>query len=128
MTDVFNNLKAMAASVKPPVLAVREFASALTEQADGTLQGRADVAGAGHAGQVDLDVIVPGLNNYRLTLLSVSHEISLYPAHVSSHLTPDHGPVAADDYDSLVKVLEEFLSDKRLTSPLVSLIAQVSHR
>ena len=68
-------------------------------------------------------LVVPTLDNYRLTLLSVNHAMSLYPATVSSGLARRGGEEAAD-YDDLLKKLESFLSDKVIKDTLVSLLAQ----
>ena len=68
-----------AAKIRTPAGILREQASALTEQTQGTLVGVVETKGSGDKLQVNLAISVPSLNDYRFRILLYLQPLELYP-------------------------------------------------
>jgi hypothetical protein len=114
-----------SATIRTPLSILREQATALTEQTNGLLVGQVEVTQQADGNLViNLDIVVPGLNDYRARILSYQQPISLYPGRLSGM-----GVLGTD----LVNTEEQFLgsvrkvlSSQHIKNVLTSLISQVA--
>jgi hypothetical protein len=114
-----------SATIRTPLSILREQATALTEQTNGLLVGQVEVTQQADGNLViNLDIVVPGLNDYRARILSYQQPISLYPGRLSGM-----GVLGTD----LVNTEEQFLgsvrkvlSSQHIKNVPTSLISQVA--
>lgn len=107
--------------VETPKSILVDQANILTKATDGLLEGRIDSDAEGDHFSHDLDVIVPSLNNYVYTLITVEHEIELYPTTVTG---PD-GEIECQNDEEFKTKLGEVLRSKKVRRVLSSLLSQI---
>ncbi len=112
-----------AAAIRTPLSILREQASALTQQTHGVLVGEAATKSEGDKLVVSLDVVVPGLNDYRYRVLTYRQPLEMYPGHFR-----DSGDVMQiiGNETSFVEAVKGALSSQKVKNVLTSLLAQVS--
>ncbi len=103
---------------------LREQASALTQQTQGVLVGEATTKLQGDDLVVTLDVVVPGLNDYRYRVLMYEQPLEMYPGFFLAPVD-DPGKTIADEA-SFVAAVKAALASQRVKNALTSLLAQVS--
>jgi hypothetical protein len=112
-----------AALIRTPLSILREQASALTEQTRGVLVGEAVAKQDGDDLVVWLDVVVPGLNEYRYRVLRYRQPLEMYPGDFWA-LGSHKGSIA--DEPKFIEAVKEALSSDKAKNVLTSLLTQVS--
>jgi hypothetical protein len=114
-------------TVRTPKAILQEQADLLTKATGGLLVGKVydlfSLAGKGRF-RYDLDVVVPALNNYRYTVLTVDHPLELYPLVLSTDRSP--GAVTLATAEEFEAQLAKILGAPELRSALSHLVSQVS--
>jgi hypothetical protein len=110
--------------MRTPLSILREQASALTQQTHGVLVGDASIRWEGDQFVVSLDVVVPGLNDYRYRVLSYRQPVEMYPG--GFWAPGDLLPTTIGDETSFVAEVKAALSSQQVKNALTSLLAQVS--
>ena len=108
--------------VPTPKGILEQQANKLTTATRAVLRGRVTQRESGIGFYYDLDVVVPGLNNYVYTILTINHGIQLYPVWVGSD-SPQRS-VKCDDEKQYLEVLEGILSSKDVKFILSRLLSQ----
>ena len=108
--------------LRTPVSILREQATILGDQTNNVLVG--DVITTQRGGNIvsEFEIVAPALDNYRVTVLTISHDMTLYPLLVIRHL--GGGNVQCTDETSFKAVLKETLSGKRVHQIVNSLLSQ----
>lgn len=112
-----------AAAIRTPLSILREQASALTQQTHGVLVGEAEAKADGDELVVSLDVVVPGLNDYRYRVLTYRQPLEMYPGSVWGSGVETQ---TISDETRFVSVVKAALSSQKVKNVLTSLLAQVS--
>src|ERR1022692_4548993 len=68
--------------IRTPTQVLKEQATALTDMTKGALQGEVSVSHRGGEFSLDLDIVVPALDNYRYLVVRANHKLDLYPVEV----------------------------------------------
>lgn len=120
------------ALIRTPLSILREQASALTQQTQGVLVGEAatktdvgPLAGKPDVNQlvVTLDVVVPGLNDYRYRVVTYRQPLEMYPGRF---FVSGGEWETIEDEDAFVNAVKAALSSQRTEKVLTSLLSQVS--
>jgi hypothetical protein len=112
-------------TIRTPKEILEEQALALTSGTNGLLVGHVDARQNQPTFAYDLDVMVPLLNNYVYTILSINHRITLYPVTVTSatSLLPS---VQCENEEQYTAAIERILSSKETKYILSRLLSQVT--
>ena|SRR5579864_2182059 len=121
--NLWGDLKAAAASIRTPASILKEIAGQLDKATDYVLIGQVDVQPTNGTITLDLDVRVPALNDYVITLLRCRHTLDLYPVHVESSYSEIKDATCKDAEDFLAK-LKENVQSGGVQKVLRSLLAQ----
>jgi len=112
------------ATLRTPVTILREQATALTEQTSGLLVGQVETNQKSDESLIiQLEIIVPALNDYRVRILNYEQPISLYPGRISGM-----GIIGSDLVESeegFVTSVRRVLSSQVIKNVLTSLMSQV---
>jgi len=120
-TNLWGNLEDLEI-VKTPKDILKEQAGFLTKATKGVLVGNVEEIDSRGIFQYDLNVEVPSLNNYVYTVLSIRHEIDLYPVHlINPSVKP---PLICKNEEDFIERLGESLSSKRVKTALSRLVSQ----
>src|SRR5205807_3389682 len=108
--------------LRTPVSILREQATILGDQTNNVLVG--DVITTKRGGNIvsEFEIVAPALDNYRVTVLTISHDMTLYPLLVIRHLGGSN--VQCPDETSFIAVLKETLPGKRVHQIVNSLLSQ----
>ena len=101
-----------------------EQASLLTEATKGVLVGQVSNNSIYGKFAYDLEVSVPALNNYTYTILTIQHQIELYPVRIITN-----GFVLSTECGSekeFISALTDILSSKEVKFVLSRLLSQAS--
>jgi hypothetical protein len=113
--------------VNSPKSILKEQAAFLDAKTNHILHGVVDDRTEHNRFVFDLDIVVPSLNDYRYTVLTVSHGIDLYPVSIESSGAP-RGPNGSmfdcDDEDEFKKALATILTSPRTKKVIASLLSQ----
>jgi len=130
--------------VKPPKIILSEQASAITELTKGVLSGHVYEGStkmyansssssfpssyhsdARDAFEYSLEIHAPALNNYSITIVSVSHGIDIYPVFLQNQVTRDpvNAGVLCNDEAELLAKLEHILNSPEVHRIVSSLLA-----
>jgi hypothetical protein len=112
------------AAVRTPLSILREQASALTQQTHGVLVGEAATRSEGDKLVVSLDIVVPGLNDYRYRVLTYRQPLEMYSGSIWDRGDLATKPIA--DETSFVAAVRAALSSQTVKNVLTSLLAQVT--
>ena len=112
--------------VRTPRTVLLEQAQYLTQAAKGILEGRVDdesidVAAAGF--RYDLNVRVPALNNFLVTVLWIEHGLELYPVRLMAR-RPVRDVSCANEAE-FEKAIESILTSPEVKTVLSRLLSQV---
>ncbi len=112
--------------VRSPKSLLDEQASVLTDATDGVLVGKVENSNfeTTNAFRYDLDVVVPTLNHYTYTLLSIQYPLDLYPVQINSR-TPIR-QVDCQNEEELERGIASILSSAEVRKILSRLISQAS--
>ena len=112
-------------SVRTPKGILKEQSEYLTEAMGGFLLGRIiALQTAGSEFIYDLDVVVPALNRYVYTVLSIRHTVELYPVELSAEKPPIN--VTCENEKDFVEAVSSVLSSAQVKAVLSSLHAQAN--
>jgi hypothetical protein len=116
-------------SAKPPAVILREQAENLTEMTTGALVGEVTTIGVG-SGRIGHSpaIVVPALNDYRYTLVTVYHGPELYPVNLKCLPTdPDARPLGtAANEAEYGALLRDALNSSEVKKVLAGLYAQAT--
>ena len=114
--------------IRTPLSILREQASALTQETKGVLVGQAEAQPDGGRIRVVLDVVAPGLNDYRYRVLEYTQPLEMYPGQLNGPggVNPLIPSVRIQDEPKFIDAVKEVLSSPRVKNVLASLLAQVS--
>ncbi|MCA9115787.1 MAG: hypothetical protein KDA79_11940 [Planctomycetaceae bacterium] len=105
---------------------LQEQAEILSTATEGILRGRVDERQCqdnNGALSYDLDIVVPSLNSYTYTLLTIEHPIELFPVHVYSL---SFKPTTCETEEEFEAAIENILSSSKVRQVLSSLLSQAS--
>src|SRR5580704_14983057 len=109
--------------VRTPKAILKEQADLLTQATSGVLEGAVNEEESSIKDfRYDLDIRVPTLNRYIYTVLSVHHDLELYPARVRS--SSPRVDQECDDEPKFAEVIGFILSSKEIRHILSRLISQ----
>jgi hypothetical protein len=111
------------ANLRTPLGILREQASALTEQTNGTLVGVVETDIRGGWMTQSLEISVPSLSDYRFRILTYEHSIHLYPGTMVSQ---SEAGIRIENEAGFVEALKVILTSDRIKSVLSSLLAQAN--
>jgi hypothetical protein len=110
-------------NIRTPLSILKEQAAALTEQTKGTLVGMVEVQkNSAEDLEIQLEVSVPALNDYRYRLVTYSQPIELYPGWLTVLSEPSR---TVADETTFVSQIKRALSSERVKNILTSLLSQV---
>ncbi len=111
-------------TVRTPKAILQEQADFLTGATEGALVGNVGVPFVVVGFQYSLDVQVPSLNHYVYTILTISHNVNLYPVRVDANATALS--VACEDEEQFEETISQILSSKEVKRVLSRLLSQAS--
>jgi hypothetical protein len=121
----WEKLKQQASELVPPVAVLREQAGLLTQATEGVIQGTVESEQSGRYTELTLSAVVPAMDNYSVGLLSVRHDVLLYPATVSGSWT-DKGARRCSTKEELEEHVVATLSEEGTQKVVASLFAQAT--
>ena len=124
-SNPWEKLKQHASELVAPIAVLREQAQLLSQATDGLIQGAVDSETSGKYVTVALTAYVPAMNNYSIVLLTVRHDVLLYPATVISPWadTPNR---RCNSKQELEEAVVAALSDDAIQKIVASLLAQAT--
>jgi hypothetical protein len=112
--------------IKTPFVILKEQAELLTEKTGGLLVGEASQRlfdeGFQEKFECVLRIVIPTLNNYNYTILSLSYGLGVYPLSLTAASKP---PVECSDEDEFKKELGKILKSKETQDVISKLFAHV---
>ena len=109
--------------VPTPKSHLREQADILSEATKYVLMGHvSEVVSPGGTFQLELNIIVQNLNNYKRTILEVTHKIEPYPLRVRDY--ENSVVYECKDEGEFLAILENILTSPKVRRVISSLIAQ----
>jgi len=110
-------------TVIPPVVFLKEQASALTKKTNGLVEGHIESSQDGSSFIHRFNFVAPALGHYTVSFLRVIHEIDLYPITVEDTLR-NTTYQAAQSKEEFEGVLLKAFSTEKVKKVIHSLIAQ----
>ena len=120
----WQTLKDEAGKMRTPSQILQEQAGFLQDATGEVIRGRVDIEEVGGQSRARLEVYVPTLNNYSVSLLEVFHPIVQYPAIVSSHWVPGKEPIKCGNPEELEAAVVDYLEAPQLQKVVIGLFAQ----
>jgi hypothetical protein len=122
------------ADIRTPLAIMKEQASALTDQTNGSLVGYVETTTFGDGLRINLSIQVPALNNYRYQILTYNQPITMYPGRLQSGVPVATGPnVFAPPQSKFIENEQDFmvglkalLTSQEVTQLVTSLLAQAN--
>jgi hypothetical protein len=108
--------------ITPPIVILRAQAEYLTRLTGSVVEGRVAARQNGESVELMLNALVPAMN-YSLPILTISHPITLYPAHVTD-LRSGNPVKRCGDEATLVEALGTVLSSPSVHQLVAALVAQ----
>ena len=124
--DLWGELPATE-KIETPVSILRAQADILSAKTKGELAGRV-VTGKNQHGEIehDLRIVAPALGNYSTTVVTVTHDGLLYPAHVSSDVEGSWREIGnALNGEGLKELIGRALKSSIVHRTIASLLVQV---
>lgn len=112
-------------NIRTPYVVLKEQASLLTEATNGLLVGKvSQKAAPDNSGLIStLEIIVPTLNNYSISILSIERSIMLYPSKVID-IIKDYSK-ECQTKEELERALAEILSSQSVKRIISGLLAEI---
>lgn len=107
--------------IKTPASYLREQAESVGVATNFTLRGEVSQAAVGGGFRIDLDIVVPAINDYTYTLLTVRHPVEMYPLTIADHTTGRY--VECANEEQFLSELESILSSPGVRSVMSRLIS-----
>lgn len=111
-------------SIRTPLAIMNEQAVALSELTNRLLEG-AVVQSSNNPGNIaaTLQIIAPSLNGFRVSMVSISHGIQLYPLVLIDHMTSAQVSVPSEEVFN--QELKEILGSEKTRQIIASLLVQI---
>jgi len=111
-------------SLRTPITILREQATVLGQATNNVLQGDVTTGREtfGSEFQMTLSIVAPALDNYRFSLLRVTHDLELFPVTVYDLVNDTQ--YQCSDEASFLHALKEILSSKSTHRIIDSLLSQ----
>ena len=109
-------------TVKTPASYLIEQATLLTKAMKNVIVGVVETKPSGRRFETDLDVEVPGLNNYRYGLLTVNYPMEMYPLRINDWVNSQD--YKCDSEAQFIDSLRAILSSEGVRRVLSTLKAQ----
>lgn len=111
--------------IKTPAVYLREQADILSKNTNSVLMGEvtSEVSPSGRF-RVELDIMVPTLNNYRYTVVTIRHGLKIYPINITDNT--NSLVFECKDEEQFLSKLEPILSSPGIKRVISTLIAQSS--
>jgi hypothetical protein len=115
------------ATLRTPLSMLREQATALTEQTSGLLVGQVETNQNPDGNLlIQLEIVVPALNDFRVRILNYEQPIGLYPGRLTGMGIPVYETVNSEE--DFVKFVRRALSSQVIKNVLTSLMSQVGDK
>jgi hypothetical protein len=127
-SDIWVNLRAAADAIVAPRKVLSKYIAGLAEATDNVLTAFVTSNQTSQGTNLELLAAAPALDNYSVTLLSVKHQVSLYPASVWSSWL-DEGEYLAAQCATAAELefeIERRLKDPRIQGVVASILAQAA--
>jgi len=108
--------------VRSPKLILSEQAGELQSQTNGKLKGRVELQSNADRITLILSIVVPGLNNYKLDLISYQQPVEMYPGTIRASLQQFKKEIQNEQ--DFVDTLAQILSSDKTKSIIAALLAQ----
>ena len=118
--------------IRTPVEILREQGNLLSKLTKGVLEAEVSSRQEGRRLIAEMDIIVPGLNMYRLTIVRIDSELNIYPMSVSNVLTGGGGifdyleTIECKNEGEYTKALKTVLSSNEVKNTIKALLAQLT--
>ncbi len=109
--------------METPVTILRRQAALIGEQTNRVIEGVVETRGADDTFVYELSLVMPSLDNYQFKLISVQHDISLYPLTIY-RLYVDSGVYPCRNEDEYLATLRSILSSTEVHSIIRALYSQ----
>ena len=109
--------------METPVTILRRQAALIGEQTNRVIEGIVETRGADDTFVYELSLVMPSLDNYQIKLISVQHDISLYPLTIY-RLYVDSGVYPCRNEDEYLATLRSILSSTEVHSIIRALYSQ----
>ena len=110
-------------NLKSPRKILQEQADLLSAMTDDNLRGHVRTETAGEEIVHELEVIAPYINNYRTTVLRITHGPVIYPVHVQQGTNLGRS-LLCNDSVTLIQALKGVLQSAEVRKLIASLITQ----
>ena len=90
-------------TLKTPIAILREQAGVLGAMTNNVLEGDASIGRKGTRFQLTLVIVAPALDNYRMAILGVEHDMTLYPLTITDFI----GAYPRTDIEEVMGVTHE---------------------
>lgn len=112
-------------NIRTPYVILKEQASLLTESTNGLLVGEvSQEAAPDNSGLIStLEILVPSLNNYSISILSIERPIMLYPAKVIGIIKDSSQECQTEE--ELERALAKILSGQPVKRIISGLLAEI---
>lgn len=121
-SDLWGDLP-VDANLRPPIVFLREQATILTERTKGLLRGELSSLRAAPALQAALDIVAPGLQNYRYRVLLIEHAIAFYPVRIQD--VANGVVMDAKSEEEYLKALARILGSPTVHQVVGALVSQI---
>ncbi|MBW4514016.1 MAG: hypothetical protein KME11_02170 [Timaviella obliquedivisa GSE-PSE-MK23-08B] len=111
--------------VRTPFTILKEQAAILSEATDGLLVGDVRRIQNQEKQNIELRVVAPSLDNYRYSILSVIHDIKLYPLSLNN-LANDTYHRQCDSEEAFEQALGEILSSPEVRKVISTLLSEIN--
>jgi len=111
-----------AGDLRTPITILREQASVLGDATNNVLVGDVITGRRLEGFRLSLGIVAPALDNYRIAILAVNHDMTLYPLLVTDLLSG--GEIQCADEEAFKAALKDILSGPRVHQVINSLLSQ----
>ena len=114
-------------NIRTPYVILKEQASILTEKTNGLLIGnvsKSNLGGTDARIRCTLEIKVPSINNYLISIVSIFYPVTFYPLTIRSELT-DNSFENCDTAEDLEIKLGKILSSKEVSKIISGLLSDI---
>jgi hypothetical protein len=108
--------------IRSPKSILQEQADYLTKATEGVLMGKVDEDVRRSTFSYDLDVVVPSLNDYAYTLLTILHPLEFYPVQIKAGKPPTD--ITCPSEEAFERAIGTILSSPEVRKVLSRLVSQ----
>jgi hypothetical protein len=125
MTDSFWPTGLDLNNPRTPVSLMKEQADQLTQLTDGKLIGEVFTHQRGPTIVTELNIRVPYINNYRITILEYWHDVKMFPGKLIDNFGAEEADEVTDEV-SFIKAMKDVLGSATTKTILENLISQAN--